>query len=155
MYNIKYLVMDVDGTLTDGKIYIGASGEIMKAFNSKDGYGICSLLTEFDIVPIVITGRRSDIVINRCRELRITDVYQGVQDKKERLQAITNDFSEVAYIGDDLNDLDVMRCIKRAGGIIGCPKDAAKSVLEIVDFVSACKGGEGAVRDFIEWIISE
>lgn len=155
MYNIKYLVMDVDGTLTDGKIYIGASGEIMKAFNAKDGYGICNLLTEFDLVPIVITGRRSDIVINRCRELKITGVYQGVQDKKECLQAITSDFSEVAYIGDDLNDLNIMRCIKEAGGIVGCPKDAVKQVLEIVDFVSVCKGGEGAVRDFIEWIIGE
>lgn len=155
MYKIKYLVMDVDGTLTDGKIYIGASGEIMKEFSVKDGYGICNLLAEFNIVPIVITGRQSDIVINRCKELKITDVYQGVQNKKECLQAITNDFSEVAYIGDDLNDLDIMRCIKEAGGIVGCPKDSAKQVLRIVDFVSVCKGGEGAVRDFIEWIISE
>lgn len=155
MKKIKYLVMDVDGTLTDGKIYMGNSEEVCKAFNIKDGYGIRDIALIHGIIPVVITGRKSNITLNRCKELGIVEVYQGVNDKKEKLLSITKDLSSVAYIGDDRNDLFCMTSVKNAGGIVGCPKDAVKAVHKIADFVAAHNGGDGAVRDFIEWIICE
>lgn len=151
--NIKYIVMDVDGTLTDGKIYMGNAGELCKAFNVKDGYGIHGIAIPAGIVPVVITGRKSNIVLNRCNELKIKNVYQGVSDKLERLLTLTQDLSTVAYIGDDINDLSCMNLVKRAGGIVGCPRDAVKEVIDIADFVAGHDGGGGAVRDFIDWLV--
>lgn len=151
--NIKYIVMDVDGTLTDGKIYMSNTGEFCKAFNVKDGCGIHEIAIPAGIVPVVITGRKSDIVLNRCNELEIKNVYQGVSNKIEQLLTLTQDLSTVAYIGDDINDLSCMSLIKRAGGIVGCPRDAVKEVISIADFVAEHDGGDGAVRDFIDWLV--
>lgn len=154
---ISCLIMDVDGTLTDGKLYIGNDNEIFKAFNIKDGYGIRDVLILSGIIPVVLTGRQSKIVENRCKELGITELYQGVKNKEKVLKEITDklaiNYSRCAYIGDDLNDLVCMRRIKNEGGFIGCPADAIEQVREIADFVSAKNGGEGAVREFIEWIV--
>lgn len=152
---IKYLVMDVDGTLTDGKIYMGAHGEMMKAFNIKDGCGIHDIAIPGGIIPVIITGRTSEIVKKRCRELGIQQVYQGIKNKIEQLNSIADDLSQVAYIGDDINDLSCMIPVKEAGGVVGCPADAVERVKEISDFVALHNGGDGAVRDFIEWIIKE
>lgn len=152
---IKYLVMDVDGTLTDGKIYMGAHGEMMKAFNIKDGCGIHDIAIPGGIIPVIITGRTSEIVKKRCGELGIQQVYQGIKDKIEQLNSIADDLSQVAYIGDDINDLSCMIPVKEAGGVVGCPADAVERVKEISDFVALHNGGDGAVRDFIEWIIKE
>lgn len=154
---IKYLVLDVDGTLTDGKIYMGTSGEMLKAFDIKDGYGIHDMLIPSGIIPVIITGRSSKILENRCRELSVTDLFQGIKDKtyvlKQYLCSNNSSLQEVAYIGDDLNDLPCMKLVKEAGGIIGCPANAVSSVIEISDFVSSKNGGDGAVRDFIEYLI--
>lgn len=150
---IKYLVMDVDGTLTDGKIYMGNDGEMMKAFSTKDGCGIYDIAIPAGITPVIITGRKSDIVLNRCREIGIKIVYQGVSNKIEKLLSITSNLSEVAYIGDDINDLSCMQLVRAAGGIVGCPRNAAKKVVEQADFVASHDGGDGAVRDFIEWLV--
>lgn len=155
MKNIKYLVMDVDGTLTDGKIYMSTQGEWCKAFNIKDGCGIHDIAIFNGITPVIITGRKSDIVLNRCKELSIREVYQGVSNKIEKLTSITSDLSVVAYIGDDINDLSCMSSVKAAGGIVGCPKDAVKKVLELADYVADHNGGDGAVRDFIEWLVED
>lgn len=152
---IKYLVMDVDGTLTDGKIYMSNSGELCKAFNIKDGCGIHDIVIPAGIIPVVITGRISDIVLNRCREIGIEKAYQGVSNKIEKLKEITDDLSTVAYIGDDINDLSCMIPIKKAGGIVGCPADAVQSIRGIADFISKKDGGDGAVREFIEWLVLE
>lgn len=152
---IKYLVMDVDGTLTDGKIYMGAHGEMMKAFNIKDGCGIHDIAIPGGIIPVIITGRTSEIVKKRCGELGIQQVYQGIKNKIEQLNSIAEDLSQVAYIGDDINDLSCMIPVKEAGGVVGCPADAVERVKEISDFVALHNGGDGAVRDFIEWIIKE
>lgn len=151
--NIKYLIMDVDGTLTDGKIYMGNSGEVMKAFSVKDGCGIHDILIPSGITPVIITGRKSDIVLNRCNEIGINEVYQGISNKIDKLFTITSDFSSVAYIGDDINDFSCMMLVKEAGGIVGCPKDSVSKVTRIADFVSGYKGGDGAVRNFIEWLV--
>ena len=152
MANITYLVMDVDGTLTDGKIYMGEHGEIMKAFDIKDGYGIRNLLPPNNIIPVVITGRKSNIVLNRCNEPGIQYVFQGVEDKIAQLYKLIKQLWEIAYIGDDINDLFCMERVKEAGGLIGCPFDAVDSVRKISDYVAIRKGGNGAVRDFIEWL---
>ncbi len=154
MKETKYLVMDVDGTLTDGKIYMGSQGEVCKAFHVKDGYGIHNLLIPAGITPVIITGRTSDIVINRSREIGITEIYQGVSDKVKAMKSVVSDLSMVAYIGDDMNDYSCMEAVKNAGGIVGCPQDAVDAVKRISDYVSEYKGGEGAVRDFIEWLLS-
>ena len=150
----KYLVMDVYGTLTDGKIYMGAQGEICKAFNIKDGYGIHDIALAAGIQPVIITGRKSEIVLNRCRELGITEVYQSVAEKTEILRSITRDLASVAYIGDDLNDISCMKMVKESGGIVGCPRDAVQQVKETADYIAGHDGGDGAVRDFIEWIVA-
>jgi len=149
--------MDVDGTLTDGKIYMGNDGEAIKAFNIKDGYGIHNILIPTGVTPAIITGRTSQIVENRCKELGITELHQGVSDKLEILERIlirmNLSYPDVAYIGDDSNDLDCMKKIRGNGGVVGCPADAIKQIVESVDFVSSKDGGEGAVREFIEWLL--
>ena len=147
--SIKLLVMDVDGTLTDGHIYISSSGEAMKAFHVQDGYGIAHILPELGITPVIITGRKSEIVAVRAAELKIHELYQGVSDKLAQLWAVGEKLGavpeEIAYIGDDLNDLD---CI-RACGFTACPADAVPEVLKAVDYVCKKEGGRGAVREFI------
>ena len=153
MKNIKYLVMDVDGTLTDGKIYMGNDGEIMQAFDIKDGCGIHDIAIPAGIIPMIITGRTSKILEERGKELGITNLYQGVSDKVGQLRAIIPDLSMVAYIGDDINDLACMEAVKIGSGIVGCPADAAEEVKARADYVCARKGGQGAVREFIEWLL--
>ena len=152
MERIKFLVMDVDGTLTDGKIYMGENGEIMKAFCARDGYATHTLLPRYEIKPVIITGRTSKIVEQRMLELKVDLVFQGARDKLSVLKKLVADNSaaldNVAFIGDDVNDLD---CIN-ACGISGCPADAHGEVKQAVDFISSKNGGDGAVRDFIEWL---
>lgn len=151
---IRYLVMDVDGTLTDGKVYIGKEGEVCKAFNIKDGYGIHDIAMPNRILPVIITGRTSSIVLKRCKELGILDIYQGINDKASLLKNLVSDLSTVAYIGDDLNDLPSMLLVKQSGGLVGCPNDAVTQVKQVADYIALHIGGEGAVRDFIDEIIS-
>ncbi|MBW3088199.1 HAD hydrolase family protein [Bifidobacterium sp. 82T24] len=150
---IRLLVMDVDGTLTDGGIFIGPDGEAMKAFNAKDGYGVKHLLPDAGIEPMIITGRRSRILERRAGELGITALYQGVHDKLPLLRRLMDkrglDVSEVAYIGDDLNDLEAIRF----AGVSGCPADATQGIIDVVDYVCRRNGGRAAVREFIEYLI--
>lgn len=149
---MKLFIMDVDGTLTDGKIFIGSNGEEFKAFDVKDGYAINEMLHKNGIKTAIITGRKSNIVDFRAKELNIDYVYQDVKDKKEsikNLSVIQNiQLDDIAYIGDDLNDLEALKMC----GIKGCPADAVNEVKCICDFISNYSGGNGAVRDFIEWI---
>lgn len=150
---IKLLAMDVDGSLTDGKIYVGENGELFKVFNCKDGYAIHEMLPAYGITPVLITGRRSSIVENRALELKIAEVYQGVRDKGAKLLEIAAshhcDREEIAFFCDDDNDLSAMN----VAGIVGCPANASARVKKVAMFVSAQNGGDGAVREFVEWII--
>ena len=156
--NIKFVIFDVDGTLTDGKIYMGKDGELFKAFDIKDGCAIHDIMPKHNIVPIIMTARSSQIVINRCKELGITEYYQGVRNKLDKLKEIaqTNGMSDcngvynqIAYVGDDIIDLE---CMKHCG-LVACPADAVKQVKEISDFISEHNGGNGAVREFIEALV--
>ena len=153
MKKIKLFVMDVDGTLTDGKIYMGENGEVMKAFNVKDGYAIAHILPEMGIIPVIITGRKSRIVENRAKELGITELYQCVGNKLAKLKEVAAKYNatpdEIAYIGDDLNDLE---CIKYCG-FSACPADAVEMIQDKCTFICSKKAGEGAVRECIERIL--
>ena len=150
---IKMLVMDVDGTLTDGHIYVGAEGEMMKAFHVQDGYGIAHILPKLGITPVIITGRSSWIVEKRAAELKISHLHQGIGDKLSKLREVAAELGataeEIAYIGDDVNDLD---CISWCG-CTACPADAVPEVLAAVDYVCKREGGRGAVREFVDSVI--
>ena len=152
MKKIRMLVMDVDGTLTDGCIYMGPEGEAMKAFNCQDGYAIAQILPKIGITPVIITGRNSAITANRAKELKIERLYQGIHDKLPLLQQVAGELGaaqeEVAYIGDDLNDLDCFRWC----GLTGCPADAVPEIRAMADFVCSRNGGRGAVREFVDHI---
>ena len=159
---IRFLVMDVDGTLTDGKIYMGQDGELFKAFDIKDGYGVKCLLPNANIIPVVITARNSRIVENRCREMGVTELYQGKMDKYATLLQVLRKYSEsdkkeytladVAYVGDDLLDLQCMLPIKSAGGFVACPKDAVDEVKDVANYIANKNAGNGAVREIIDKI---
>lgn len=153
MLMIKMIVFDVDGTLTDGKIYMGENGEIMKAFNCHDAVGIRKL-KENNILSAIITGRESSIVINRAKEMNIDIIYQNVQDKKSKLKEIlikkNIDHNDVMFVGDDINDLE---CLKFCGYSC-CPNDAVSEVKELCNFVSKYNGGEGVAREIVDLVLN-
>ena len=149
---IRLVILDVDGTLTDGGIYYSEEGIEIKRFNVKDGLGInCGMKQGLRFA--IITGRESNIVMRRASELGITDIYQGVHNKVEALMSLIAKYrvkpEEVGYVGDDLNDLNVMEKI----AMPMCPSDAVEEVKDICKFVSKRKGGDGAVRECIEHIL--
>lgn len=150
--DIKWLFIDVDGTMTDGKITISGDGELFKTFSVKDGLGITQILPKLNIIPVIITGRISEIVEIRATELKITHLYQNVSNKAKLLDELVKKekilLSQIAYIGDDINDLDAMLKVR----IVGCPADATDEVRKIADFISSKDGGAGAVREFIEFL---
>lgn len=152
MNNIKLIILDVDGTLTDSKITLSSNGSEYKSFNVKDGMAIGQAL-KFNIDIAILTGRSSEIVEIRAKELGIIDVFQGLKTKKRKVLELTKSkklkLEEVAFIGDDINDLEAMQIV----GLKGCPSDACLEVKAIADIVSTQKGGEGAVREIIETIL--
>ncbi len=151
---IDIIILDIDGTLTDGKLYFTNSGEEIKAFNVKDGLGITQAI-KLGKKFIAITGRKSKIVENRCLELGFSDIYQGVKDKSSLLETILKNYNttleKIAYMGDDINDLSIMnKC-----GLKGAPLNSSEDILKISDFTSTKNGGDGAVREFIEFILKK
>lgn len=153
LLSIKAIVLDVDGTLTDGSITIGSNGEEYKSFNVKDGLAI-TLLHKMNITPIIITGRSSNIVSKRCEELNIKHVYQGIKDKRECLDNLLHkiglDYSNIAYIGDDINDIQAASTCS----LVFAVADACKEYKEIAHYISSYKGGKGAVRECVDWLLN-
>jgi 3-deoxy-D-manno-octulosonate 8-phosphate phosphatase (KDO 8-P phosphatase) len=151
---LKLIVLDVDGTMTDGGVYIGDNQIETKKFNIKDGAGVL-LAQSVGIDFMLLTGRSSACVEKRAEELRIKLVVQGVHCKVDYLKdfCIGNNLSaeNIVYIGDDLNDLPSMHY----AGVSACPSDAAREVREYCDFILPQKGGEGVVRAFIEMVLKE
>ena len=151
---IKLIILDVDGTLTDGGIEIENGGVETKTFNVKDGFAIAEGI-KYDMKFAIITGRMSQIVKKRAAELGIDEVHQGVKNKIAKMDEILHKYGityeEVAYMGDDINDLPAI--IK--SGFTGAPSDAVQEVFNRVDFKSVNAGGKGAVREFVEYILRE
>lgn len=148
MEAIDRIFLDVDGTLTDGKVYLDNTENEYKAFNVKDGLMIVAAI-KLGYQLIIITGRESEVVARRAAELGIEEYYQGVSNKKELLEKLMEEknfsYNNLAYLGDDLNDLAVMK----KAGFAACPVDAAAEVQDISDFVSRFEGGNGAVREIL------
>jgi 3-deoxy-D-manno-octulosonate 8-phosphate phosphatase (KDO 8-P phosphatase) len=151
---IKFLVLDVDGTLTDGGIYITESGDEMKKFNTKDGMGIKRLLKSGIEVGFISASISKKIVYHRAAMLGVRYCYAGDNDKLEVLNQWLDEldfsFSQVAYIGDDVNDAKIMQEV----GLSACPADALGEVQQIANIVLEKKGGQGCVREFIDRIFS-
>ncbi|MGA1840437.1 MAG: KdsC family phosphatase [bacterium] len=150
---IKLILLDVDGTLTDGQLILGPAGEIYKSFNVKDGLGI-HLAQKEGIEIGLISGRWSRIVEDRAKELEILHVWQCVKDKCALFKEILNQFDlnaeEVAFMGDDLNDLPLLKHV----GFSAATGDAVYEVQDSVDYIAQRDGGKGAVREFIDFIRS-
>ena len=150
--NIKLVVLDVDGTLTDGGIYYDSQGNEMKMFNVKDGLGIKVALTA-GLKIAILTGRKSPMVQRRAKELGITHLIEGVQQKYPTLLELAKsceiDMKEICYIGDDWNDLQCMKNV----GLRMCPSDAVKDIQQICDYTADNRGGYGAVRDCLEYLL--
>jgi 3-deoxy-D-manno-octulosonate 8-phosphate phosphatase (KDO 8-P phosphatase) len=150
---IRLLVLDVDGVLTDGRLYYTAAGEAMKVFNVRDGYGI-KRLAEAGIEVAVITGRRSPITAVRCRELGIRHVSQGIQDKLARFHVILRRLgvpaSACACVGDDTIDVPMMR----AAGLAFTVADAHEDAKAAAHIVTKRGGGRGAVREVCDRLLA-
>jgi len=150
---IKYLFLDVDGVLTDGKLYFGKSGEELKVFNVKDGQGI-RLLQDKGIKVGIISARKSDIVTQRANELNISPLFQGEKDKASKLKEFVVYHSlkldQIAFLGDDLPDLSTIKMV----GLGLCVADSNEQVIKSADWKTENNGGHGAVREVAELILT-
>lgn len=150
---LRALAVDVDGTLTDGGMYYGEAGELMKRFDTRDAFGM-NLLRRRGWRLVIVTGEDSPIVLARARKLGVEDVFVGVSDKVACVERFLADhhleWTALAYVGDDLNDLDVL---KRAG-FSACPADAAPEVRAAVHYVCRRPGGHGAVREVCDFLLA-
>ena len=152
MKNIKILVMDVDGVMTDGRIIINDDGRETKNFDVRDGHGI-KLVQRYGIEVALLTGRQSEVVKHRANELGITEVHQKIFNKKEVfteiLQKNNLNASQAAFIGDDIIDIPVLK----EAGFSATVADAIDIVKKTVDYVTKNKGGRGAVREVCEMLL--
>jgi YrbI family 3-deoxy-D-manno-octulosonate 8-phosphate phosphatase len=150
---VKILFLDVDGVLTDGRIWLMPDGEEVKSFDVKDGLGL-KMLSEAGVKIALISGRRSKAVERRARELGIQMVHQGVSDKRTLIKRILNDLGlrreEAGSVGDDLPDLVMFE----ETGLRCAVSDAVSGIKAEADFITREKGGRGAVREICDWIIS-
>lgn len=151
--DIRLVVLDVDGVLTDGRLYFGARGETLKVFHARDGHGIVQLLRA-GLEVAVISGRRSAMVRVRCRELGVRYVYQGVRDKLPVLQRLLERLrlepAACACVADDLPDLPLMRSL----GLSFAVSDAHREVRRAADIVTRLPGGLGAVREVCDHLLA-
>ena len=149
---IRCLVLDVDGVLTKGEITYTSSGEELKTFHAKDGMGL-AIAHAMGLQTAIITGRTSSIVERRAKELKISPVQMGSHNKSAGLQVVLDtlqvESQEVAYMGDDLNDLGVMSRV----GLAMTPQDGVPEIKDIAHYICQANGGEGAVREAVEYIL--
>jgi YrbI family 3-deoxy-D-manno-octulosonate 8-phosphate phosphatase len=154
LLHIKLLLTDCDGVLTDGGVYYGEAGEEFKKFDIRDGMGVERLRNFAGVTTGIITGELSPSLIKRAEKLKITELHLGVKDKpavfKEILSRLNLQPEEVAYIGDDTNDLEIMKL----AGVAACPSDAISFVKDTAAIVCEAKGGHGCFREFAEMIIA-
>ena len=150
--NIRLVATDIDGVWTNSCMYYASDGEIMKGFSTYDGMAV-HLLREIGIPTVIITSEDSQIVLKRATKLSIEDIYIGEKSKLKRLESICLTkgilLDEVAYIGDDVNDLDVLKKV----GISAMPINSPIHEIFSPDFITSRKGGEGAFREFVDILI--
>jgi YrbI family 3-deoxy-D-manno-octulosonate 8-phosphate phosphatase len=150
---VRLLCVDVDGVLTDAGMYYGPTGEVLKKFNTRDGMGLARV-REVGVAVALISGEDSAIVHARAAKLNIDDVFSGIANKLEVIHDLCArqnvGLDEVAYIGDDLNDLAAMECV----GLACAVADAAEPVRAVAQYVAERRGGDGAVREVCELIIA-
>jgi len=150
--NIRLFATDVDGVLTDAGMYYSESGDEWKKFNTRDGMGI-KLLQRAGLITAIITQERTKLVARRAEKLAIPELHQGIMDKlsviRDMAQRHGIGLSQVAYIGDDVNDLESLKAV----GFSAAPADGLQQVLDVVSYVCIKKGGEGAVREMAEMIL--
>ncbi|WP_031519060.1 3-deoxy-manno-octulosonate-8-phosphatase KdsC [Siccibacter colletis] len=149
---IRLLILDVDGVMSDGLIYMGNNGEELKAFNVRDGYGIrCALTSGIEVA--IITGRKAKLLEDRCETLGITHLYQGQSDKlvawRDLLDKLSVSPENVAYVGDDLIDWPVMEKV----GLSVAVADAHPLLIPRADYVTRISGGRGAVREVCDLLL--
>lgn len=150
--NIKCLLTDSDGVLTDGGMYYTENGDELKKFNTKDGMGF-KLLREAGFITGIITGENIELVRRRAEKMKVDEVYLGIQDKLKTLNEICTKYDvkyeEIAYIGDDINDIEVIKAVG-----FGCTvNDGMQCVKDVADYIANVKGGQGAVREVVELIL--
>lgn len=151
---IKLVLTDVDGVLTDTGIYYSPDGEMIKRFSIRDGMGVERLRKHAGIETAIMTGENSGTVKARAQKLKITQVYLGVTDKKSLFDEILKKNQlqpeNIAFIGDDVNDLEIMKLV----GLTACPGDGMSFIKDISDYICENKGGYGAFREFAELILA-
>lgn len=149
---IRLVICDVDGVFSDGRIYLGNAGEELKAFHTRDGFGVKALLNN-DIAVAVVTGRQSDIVERRMQALGVTDIFQGTTEKLAVYQQLANKYQlhdrEIASIGDDVPDVVMLQ----HAGVGVAPQDAHPWVQQQADYITSMRGGFGAVRELSDLIL--
>ncbi|AEG31239.1 KdsC family phosphatase [Thiomicrospira cyclica] len=149
---IKLLILDVDGVLTDNRLFYGDNGVEYKSFYTRDGHAMV-LWRKSGLDLGVITGRKSQLVANRMNDLKVKYLFQGVPDKLPVFEQLLKDeglnADEIAYMGDDILDLPILTRV----GLASCPQDADPEVIKRVHFVSEKVGGQGAVRELIEMML--
>ena len=149
---IKIVLTDVDGVLTDGGMYYSSKGDIMKKFHARDGMGV-TLLRKHNIPTIIVTKEKNSIIKNWAKKMKIKKIYDGINKKELVLVEICKNFkvnaNEVAYIGDDVNDLGLMNKV----GLSAVPKDAIKKAQQISHYVCKNNGGRAAFREFLDIIL--
>ena len=152
--NIKLVGTDIDGVWTDARMYYSADGDIIKSFSTYDGMGV-QLLREAGIPLIIMTGENTEIVAMRAQKLGIDCIFQGENEKLKRLKEVCAELDitlgEVAYIGDDVNDLDILRAV----GISAMPPNSPILDKFSPDYLTTRSGGNGAFRDFVDFILSQ
>ena len=150
---IRLFATDVDGVLTDAGMYYAESGDEWKKFNTRDGMGI-KLLQKAGIITAIVTQERTKLMTRRAEKLTIPELHQGVMDKLSLVRDMAARYGltlgQVAYIGDDINDLETLKAV----GFSATPADGMPQVAAVVDYICQKKGGEGAVREIIEMILA-
>ena len=149
---IHTFIFDVDGVLTNSQLLILENGQLLRQMNTKDGFAMKQAVLQ-NYKVCIVTGGKSQGVIERLKGLGITDIYTGVQDKMEVYQELIYAYrlkeEEILYMGDDLPDYPVMRQV----GLPSCPNDAAPELFKVAKYISPFKGGQGCVRDVIEKVL--
>ena len=150
--NIKILLTDVDGVLTDGGMYYTPTGDTIKKFHARDGMGV-NLLKKSEIPTIIVTKEKTKMVKNWAKKMNISYVYDGIQEKEKILPEICKKYSvtssQIAYVGDDVNDIGLLKKV----GFSATPNDGIMDAQNIVDYVCKKKGGDGVLREVADIIL--